>query len=331
MTRDIVVNGRFLGRRITGVERYGRGILSVIGGRARVVLMRMNGIAGHAWEQFVLPSKLKSKSMLWSPANTGPLLVRNQALTIHDLSPLEYPEWFRTSFATWYRLYLPLLAKQVRMIFTPSQYMKKKVMKRFGVKNVIVTPNGVNTSIFHPGAKQATYEISGKYILFVGSIQPRKNLTGLMLAWREIKGEFKDLWLVVAGSTGDVFPQIKFMSDERVRFLNYVTDEDLPGLYAGAELLVLPSLDEGFGLPALEAMACGTPVLVSTAGALPEVVDDAAVKFDIAEPNELTASLKCCLQSKALRMSLKEKGFARARTFSWQNTAELIWNTLNEN
>ena len=331
MPREIVVNGRFLSRCVTGVERYGRGILSVIGSSSRVEETRQNGIAGHAWEQFILPAKLNPKSMLWSPANTGPLFVRNQALTIHDLSPLEHPEWFRARFETWYRLLLPLLTKHVRMIFTPSEYMKKKIIKRFGVDNVTVTPNGVDPSVFHPDAIQTSYEIAGKYILFVGSIQPRKNLARLIAAWHEIKDEFKDIYLVIAGDAGRVFRTEQFFEDKQIRFLSRIPDADLPGLYARAELFVLPSLDEGFGLPVLEAMACGTPVLVSNAGALPEVAGDAAVIFDVANPAELTASLKCCLQNSALRMSLKEKGLTRAKNFSWQHPAEMIWKMLNEN
>ena len=183
MTRDIVINGRFLSRRSTGVERYGGEIVSLIGNRCRVEKTRSNGLAGHAWEQFVLPTKLKSKSILWSPANTGPLLIRNQALTIHDLSPLEHPEWFRKSFTMWYRLFLPVLAKRVQVIFTPSETVKQKVLKQLKAKHVIVTPNGVDTTVFHPEACQQTYEFPQKYILFVGSLQPRKNLAGLMQAW----------------------------------------------------------------------------------------------------------------------------------------------------
>src|SRR6266487_3222259 len=131
MTREIVVNGRFLSRRITGVERYGREVLSLIGDSYRLEKTRVNRLGGHVWEQFILPSKLNSESILWSPANTGPLAIRNQALTIHDLSPLEHPEWFRNDFATWYRLFLPILAKRVRVIFTPSNYVKRKVCTRF--------------------------------------------------------------------------------------------------------------------------------------------------------------------------------------------------------
>jgi len=330
MTHEIVINGRFLSRRVTGVERYGREIIPLFRSSYQLEMTRLNGFAGHTWEQFALPAKLNSKSILWSPANTGPLLVRNQALTIHDLSPLEHPEWFQQSFALWYRLFLPALAKRVRIVFTPSEYMKQKATKRFGIKNVIVTPNGVDISKFHPCARPRTFELPNKYVLFVGSLQPRKNLHGLMKAWYEICHEFKDTWLLIAGATGHVFYKMKFPKVERVCFLNYVPDEELPGLYANAQLFVLPSFDEGFGLPVLEALACGAPVLVSIGGALPEVVADAGYIFDVSDPEALVSSLRQCLCEKDLRPALKEKGLARAQSFSWRNTANLIWKTLHE-
>ena len=330
MKREIVVNGRFLSRRITGVERYGGTILSHIGSRYRLEKTRLQGFAGHAWEQFILPTKLTSHSILWSPANTGPLLVRNQALTIHDLSPLEHPEWFRRSFAVWYRLFLPMLAKRVQVIFTPSEYVKQNVIQRFGVRRVIVTPNGVDRSRFHPEARQEAYPLPKQYILFVGSLQPRKNLQALLHAWHTIKDDFENLWLVVAGDGGTVFNNIKLDADERVRLLGYAPDEDLPGLYAQATLFVLPSLDEGFGLPALEAMACGTPVIVSNGGALPETVGDAGLVFDLSTSGDLIHAVRQVLCDQNLRSCLKEKGLTRVKDFSWQRTAELVWNALNE-
>jgi glycosyltransferase involved in cell wall biosynthesis len=330
MPREIVVNGRFLSRRITGVERYAREILRWFPGGHRLETTRAQGAVGHAWEQFILPVKLRRNSVLWSPANAGPLAVRNQALTVLDLSPLEHPEWFTRSYSAWYRLVLPRLAKRVRVVFTPSDYVRQKVMERFGVRNVIVAPGGVDTSIFRPKAKQDTIEFPTKYILFVGSIQPRKNLEGLMRAWHKIKDEFTDTRLVVAGGAGRVFRSVKFAEDERVRFLSYVPDEDLPGLYANAELLALPSLDEGFGLPALEAMACGTPVIVSDGGALPEVVGGAGLIFSLDKPDTLAQTMEQCLNDEHLRASLVEKGLARAKIFSWQNTADLVWKTLND-
>ncbi len=330
MPRDIVVNGRFLARRVTGVERYAHEITKILKRRCRIEATRFNGVAGHAWEQLILPTKLNRDSILWSPANSGPLTVRNQALTIHDLSALEHPEWFAGTYSAWYRLLLPMLARRVRAIFVPSNDVKEKVTTRFGVDNIVVAPNGVDTAIFHPRAKQGALDFPKKYILFVGSIQPRKNLAGLMRAWHEVKDEFNDTWLVVAGAAGGVFRSVKFSSDERVRFLGYVPDESLPTLYANAELFVLPSFDEGFGLPALEAMACGTPVIVSNGGALPEVAGDAGFIFDLSTPDTLTQGLRECLSDKKLRAALIEKGLARAKQFSWQASAELIWKTLNE-
>jgi glycosyltransferase involved in cell wall biosynthesis len=284
----VVVNGRFLARHVTGVERYGREVLRYLGSNpalssiegSRVESIRRQGWIGHMWEQFILPTKLDSHSVLWSPTNTGPLMVRNQALTIHDLSPLEHPEWFRSSFAIWYRLFLPILARRVRKVFTPSEYVKQKVIKRFGIKDVTVTPDGVDPSIFHPYAKQTTFELPEDYVLFVGNLELRKNLGLLLHAWNKIKHDFKETWLVIVGISGNVFKTVNFSHQiERVCFPGYVEDETLAGLYAGATVLVLPSQDEGFGLPALEAMASGTPVIVSDGGALPETVGDAGLIF----------------------------------------------------
>lgn len=330
MTRDIVVNGRFLSRRITGVERYGREILALIGSNCRVEFVRVNGLVGHGWEQCILPKKLSLRSILWSPANSGPLLVRNQAVTIHDLSPLEHPEWFKKSFASWYRLFLPILIKRVRAIFTPSDHVKQKVMKRFGVGNVIVTPNGVDTSRFYPGAKHSSPDLPEKFILFVGSPQPRKNIQTLLKAWHGIKNGFPGVWLVIAGGAGTVFGNTNHPGTEHVMQLGYVNENDLPGIYARAALSVLPSFDEGFGLPALEAMACGVPVVVSDGGALPETVGDAAMIFRAADANDLATVVGECLENNDLRSSLVSKGLDRIKLFTWQKSAELIWKVLNE-
>jgi len=335
MTRDIasqvVVNGRFLARRITGVERYGREILRFIGDRSRLESTRSQGWRGHLWEQFVLPTKLSRDSLLWSPANTGPLIVRDQALTIHDLSPLEHPEWFRGNFAAWYRLFLPILARRVQIVFTPSAYVKRKVMKRFELSHVTVTPNGVDRSLFHPGAIQTRFDPPARYVLFVGTLEPRKNLGTLLHSWNEIKDDFKETWLLITGISGNVFKTVNLSPGmERVHFLGYVDDETLAGLYANATVFVLPSQEEGFGLPALEAMASGTPVIVSDGGALPEVTGEAGMIFCLTDAGSLTKALRECLSSARLRASLREKGLERAERFSWQTTAEIVWKSFNE-
>jgi glycosyltransferase involved in cell wall biosynthesis len=251
-------------------------------------------------------------------------------LTIHDLSPLEHPEYYKKSFSSWYRLFLPILARRVRIVFTPSRYVQRKVMQRFGIRNVIVTPNGVNTSCFFPGANHLLPELPEKYILFVGSQQPRKNLAALLTTWSDICNEYPDLWLIIGGGQGSVFDRITLPVFDRVRYLGYVPEQDLPGLFAQALLFVLPALDEGFGLPAIEAMACGTPVIVSDGGALPEVVGNAALVFKLSDPAALSTAIRTCLENTNLRSSLIERGFEHIRQFSWQDSAELIWKTLHE-
>jgi glycosyltransferase involved in cell wall biosynthesis len=328
---SVVVNGRLLARRVTGVERYGREILRYIGDQCQIESTRRQGWRGHAWEQLRLPVKLSQNSVLWSPANTGPLWIRNQVLTIHDLSPLEHPEWFRAGFATWYRLFLPILARRVNQVLTPSEYVKQKVMRRFRISRVLVTPNGVDHSIFHPGAKQNQLDLPACYILFVGTLEPRKNLKLLLRAWNEIKDEFRDVWLMIVGVSGSVFRTTHLPHDmERVRFAGYVDDETLAGLYASAALLVFPSMEEGFGLPALEAMASGTPVIVSDGGALPEVIGQAGLIFRAPDQNELICVMKEGLRNPGLRSELRDKGLERARMFSWRKTAELVWKSLHE-
>jgi glycosyltransferase involved in cell wall biosynthesis len=258
-------------------------------------------------------------------------VVRNQALTIHDLSPLEHPEWFRAGFAAWYRLFLPVLARRVKQVFTPTEYLRQKVLQRFGITKVSVTPNGVDHSIFHPGAPRSRSDVPDGYILFVGTLEPRKNLHLLLQAWKEIKDEFKATWLVVVGASGSVFKAVNLPLElERVRFLGYVNDETLAGLYANALLFVLPSQEEGFGLPALEAMACGSPVIVSDGGALPEVVGQAGEIFCLSDPHGLTDVLREYLGNHQLRSVLKDKGLQHSNRFSWQATAEIVWKSLNE-
>jgi glycosyltransferase involved in cell wall biosynthesis len=278
------------------------------------------------WEQFILPGKIRPDETLWSPANTGPLVVSNQVLTLHDLSPLEHPEWFKPAFSAWYRLFLPILARRVKKVLTSSEYGRKKVLARFSLQadRVVCVPAGVDRDKFHPlaGPKEP-------YLLFVGTHEPRKNLSGLLRAWEMIKGKYPHFHLVVAGSMGSVFRKMVLSENlERVHFPGYIPESDLPSLYARAMLFVLPSHDEGFGLPLLEAMACGTAVIAAQAGALPEVAGDAGMLFVPAHDCSLAAAIDQCLSDSVLLASLREKGLERAAQFSWQASAEKVWQVL---
>jgi glycosyltransferase involved in cell wall biosynthesis len=209
--------------------------------------------------------------------------------------------------------------------------VKQKVIRRFGITAVHVTPNGVNHSLFHPDAKQTRFDLPRKYVLFVGTLEPRKNLSRLVQAWDEIRVDFGDVWLVIVGASGNVFKPIHVSREmERVCFLGYVDDETLAGLYAHASLFVLPSQDEGFGLPALEAMASGAPVLVSDGGALPELVGDAGMVFCQSKPNDLKNRLRESLSDAKHGAVFREKGLERAKNFSWLKTTEIVWKNLHD-
>ena len=330
---SVVVNGRFLERRITGVERYGREILLRLGGSHKIVRSGewSNNLRGHFWEQVALPGQVGSDHVLWSPANTGPLWVKNQVLTLHDLSPLEHPGWYQPAFALWYRIFLPPLFVRVRRVVVSSEFVKAKMTKRFGMTDghVVVIPGGVDTGRFHPGAEQRL-DVPERYVLFVGSLQLRKNLSRLLDAWQQVKETKPGTWLVIAGAGSDIFRPMKLTTREQVIFLGPVSESDLPGLYAHAALFVLPSLDEGFGLPVLEAMASGTPVAASSAGALPEVIGEAGLFFDPLDISEIADALQRGLTDAPLRNSLREIGPIRARCFSWQESADKMWKVFEE-
>ena len=330
MAPDILVNGRSLTRCITGIERYTTEILRCLRDRVRVVQPHINyqGIAGHAWEQLTLPRYATPQSILWSPANTGPVVISNQVLTLHDLSPLEHPEWYRPAFAVWYRLFLPLLVRRVRCILTLSRHVRSKIIARFNLpaERVIAIPAGVDATRFNRLSSPGSL---GRYILFVGSLQPRKNISALLSAWMLIEKQHPQVSLILAGTVGRVFRQEVFSHDmQRVHFAGYVPESALPGLYAGAEAFILPSLDEGFGLPVLEAMACGTPVVASWSGALPEVVGDAGLLCDPSDPAAMAGALDEYLRDADLRHFMSERGQQRAAQFSWQASAEQVWQTL---
>jgi glycosyltransferase involved in cell wall biosynthesis len=330
----LAVNGRFLSRPLTGVERYGQEILKRLGPDLRVIRpgRQPRGLGGHAWEQLVLPGQVRPGELLWSPANSGPLAVREQVLTLHDLSPLEHPEWYVPAFAWWYRFFVPRLVRRVRQVVVSSEYMRQKMLRRFSRPGLAVTvaPGGVDCTRFRPDAARPA-GLPAHYVLFVGSLQPRKNLGLLLQAWSQVQSRYPHVWLLVAGAPDAVFSRQVFPSHiERLGWLGYTPEADLPGLYAGAQVYVQPSQEEGFGLTALEALACGAPLIAARAGALPEVAGEAALWFDPARASQLAERLERCLSDPALRASLAEKGLARAQAFGWERPTEALREVLQQ-
>ncbi len=338
---EIVCNSRNISAPLTGVQRYTRELLQRApeGVTEIVPPYPLSGAVGHLWEQCVLPLRSRNRT-LWSPGNTGPLAVRNQVVTIHDLATIDHPEWFSRRFATWYNFLLPRLVQRVAHIITISHFTKQRLMERCAVSEdrISVIPNGV-AELFTPQdaamvrrTREQLKIPSEHYLLAIGSLDQRKNLARQLSVWRKIQHDVpNDLWLVLFGgtATSGIFRHTQAHDiPPRVHVVGYVPDDLLAPLYAGALVFLYLSLYEGFGLPVLEAMASGTPVLTSNQSALPEVAGDSAICVNPYHEDEIASALLTLIGDASLRATLSEKGRTRSEQFSWENSAHSTFEVL---
>jgi len=340
---NIVINTRVLGANLTGVQRYTLELLSRFKNNVEEIkpIHPLHGIRGHAWEQFFLPLKLHD-SLLWSPSNTGPLNVERQVVTLQDVVPMDNPEWLNPRFAAWYRFLTPRLTRNVRSILTISEFSKQRIIEHcpWAESKINVVYLGVDKR-FRPATDDVINEArvrlaipSPHYLVALGSLEPRKNLARLLQAWAVIQARIPDdVWLVIAGAQGKrlVFEGVSFENlPPRVHLTGHVPDDLLPALYSGAIAAPYLSLYEGFGLPPLEAMACGTPPLTGNLASLPEVVGNGGIMVDPYNVEEIANGLRTLVEDSALRSELRRIGLERALRFNWEKTAELTWRVLEE-
>jgi len=269
-----------------------------------------------------------------SPANVIPYTFKgNSIITVHDLAIYKHPEWFPRGQQFSTKILVPKSLKKVRKIIAVSETTKKDIIKLFKIsaKKVKVIYEGV----FREKAKvslqtlKRKHRITDDYILFLGTIEPRKNLVGLIQAYAEVikSKKFARYQLVMAGAKGwkekEVFKTIrKLKLEDRVRYLGYVSHEDKLSLIANCTVFVFPSYYEGFGLPILEAMEMGAPVITSNLSSIPEITDHAAVHINPYKEKEILQALKKVLGSAVLRRKLRQAGMKKAKEFSWQKTAK---------
>ncbi len=280
----------------------------------------------------VAPRRL---DLLHSPDFIPPLDGRYRSvITIHDLAFLLYPDILTADSKRYYHDQIGAAVRRADAILTVSEATRADVIDLLGAPagKIHVTPEAADER-FNPAAEEeiahlrATYGLPGEYLLFVGTFEPRKNLGGLLRAYAEIRAGVKDApQLVIAGRRGWLFDDLFSLAEQlhlgpHVTWLENVSDGELPALYSGASAFCLPSRYEGFGLPALEAMACGTPMVVSDRGSLPEVVGGAGVLVNPDDPLSIAEGIRQVIGDATLAADLRRRGLERARQFTWRKMA----------
>ena len=273
--------------------------------------------------------------LLHSPDFIPPAFgARHFVITIHDLNFLYYPEFLTAESRRYYIDQIEWTVERADHILADSEATRQDIVRLLGVAPEKVTTVHLAADAAYrplPAAEVAPvlerYQLPPGYLLFVGTLEPRKNVPGLLSAYRSLLDQgVTEAPLVLVGGRGwlyeEIFQQVEALRlEDRVRFHHGVPDGDLPALYNGAAVLVTPSFYEGFGLPALEAMACGTPVVVADRGSLPEVVGAAGVLVDPEEIESIATGLATVLGDPDQQRRLREAGLAQAATFSWERTA----------
>src|SRR5215472_10172443 len=353
------VDAHAIGRHLTGNEVYVRSLLSALGGLnhgSEVVAY----VSADSAAQY-LPPNIRTRHVATNPfvrlgfelamrvRQDRPDLLHVQytaplacpvpvVVSVHDVSFLEHPEYFTRDRAMQLQFTVRRTVYRAARILTGSEFSKASILKVYGdldEDKVVVVPNAAANE-FRPISREAAvaavrerFSIGVPFVLSVGDLQPRKNQIGLIKAFARMVNAYPQLKqnLVLAGKETWFADQVHKAAREsgvsdRIQFFGFVSDDDLLQLYNACDLFVFPSFYEGFGLPALEAMACGRAVACSHTSALPEVVDGAAILFDPYAIDEIVRALADLLLDSELRARMERLGLQRAAHFSWQKTAQ---------
>ena len=302
---------------------------------------------GHLWEQFDLPLYIRrnyneKKYILINLANTAPLLIRNNIVTIHDITFIKFPQSYSFLFGSFYRLLIPIIIKRAKLIFTVSRTAKEEILEFFKLDPsfVVVTYNAIDSALTDHKFNEKKHfpetlvkKSVNKYILTISMFNPIKNLISLLRAFDLL--ELDNVKLVVVGEAYKSFKKIKeiekYKNHKNVIFLGQINNkEEIMNLYSNAEIFVFPSLYESFGIPPLEAMACDCPVIVSKAGALPEVCGDAAYYINPQDINCIKEAILDVFSNLELRNHLINKGKIQINNFNWDVSAANIINSISK-
>ncbi len=293
---------------------------------ARATLRRMpspSGRTDHLWEQLLWPAMSRAKTLL-SLMGTGPIVHprRRHIMVVHDINFMLIPHVFTPAFRAWYGYACGQAARRADAIICFSTYVKLSLERHLRICperiHVIYQGPGIDVDTLRNSAARPS---SRPYFLCVGSLQPHKNLRTILAAWAHLNREFPDFELKIVGRKQSRFAACDFshqLAEARnVTFTGYIDDAELASAYKGAIAFVYPSLEEGFGLPIVEAFYSGCPVITSNRSCLPEIAGDAACQVDPLSVAELAEAMCLLAKNPGVREKLSARGLARAESFSW--------------
>lgn len=358
MKKKIFLNGRFLTQSITGVQRTAHELIKALDNLIdesfidpdqyeliliapkedlqqlhlkHIRLIQKGFLKGNLWEQLELPI-YTFNHLLVSMGYVSSLLKRKQIIVMHDAATFSHPLFFKLAFRTWYKFAISILNKIALHIITVSKYSKSELIKYTKIK-------GDKVSVIYnaPGHielyKEPEDEFKEKikklqpFFLGVSSLHPHKNFE--MLSEAIVKADLSGYKMLIAGGAhAKSFEKVTLHNS--IVVLGYVTNEQLKYLYSNASLFIFPSLFEGFGIPPLEAMMLGCPVLSSTATALPEVLGDACEYFDPHNVNDLVAKIEALVKNKTRLDELRDSGYERAALYNWKTSAVSLFELIKK-
>ena len=312
--------------------------LFVGGARAKVVRPGLpTRVHRIVWEQTLFPLLVRRYRLdvLHSPHYTTPVVAScARVVTFHDMTFFLHPEAHLLYKTVFFRAMIPVSARRADAVIAISQNTRKDILRLFPINpaKVFTIPYGI-ASMFHPRLKDDQRQVLGKYglpaefVLYVGNLEPRKNLPMLLCAFAKLVQRGLPHTLVLVGSRGwmddEIFATLRDLNlGQRVLLPGFIPQVDLPALYSAASVFVYVSRYEGFGLPVLEAMACGAPVITSNVASMPEIAGTASILIDPSSEAELADAMLQVLTDNELRLRLSHEGVNRSRSFSWERAAQ---------
>jgi glycosyltransferase involved in cell wall biosynthesis len=356
--KDVLINGRFLSQPITGVQRVAFEVVKnfdnlidqgVIDSRKysltllteknlkseaifkNISILPIGKRSGHIWEQLEL-SRYAHNSVLLNLCGPAPIFRRNQVAIIHDAVPFACENEFSWAFRTWYKTMFKSLCANSRELITVSDFSKEELSHYCGVdeKRFSVAHLGID----HFNRLEADLKIlernslfDKKYVLAVGSLSPRKNFLRLIEAIEKLDDTPVEL-VVAGGVNSKVFSGIDLKTNDKIRYVGRVSDEELKALYLNALCFAFPSLYEGFGLPPVEAMSCGCPVIAADTSSIPEVCGEAVLYCDPKDADDIADKIRSLQSDDCLRKRLILKGTERASLFTWDSCGRVVWSAV---